>query len=208
MADEVEQVLRTGTRVAVKIVVTTAHLSAHLVRAAVRTYLRHRQQAKHQGEQSLKNLNAQGKQLDHVDISRSDLREIRAQMKKYAVDFSVLREPGTDTYHLYFKAQDADRLFQGMEKAAAAWTKDQDVSREQPQDKVKEPREKGPEKEPWEKGPAEVKVSDLAKDRVPMAEQLADAAKEAATRNAAVAAARAAVKVAEVSSTKVMEESL
>ena len=69
-----------------------------------------------QGEQSLKSLNAQGRQIESVDMDSADMKAFRRALRRYAVDFSVTREDRGGPYQVYFKAQDVDRVYLGLQK--------------------------------------------------------------------------------------------
>lgn len=76
------------------------------------------------GQISLKKLDAQGRQLESVKLDgQEDLRAIQRQMKKYHVDFSLYKEKGTNTYRLFFKAQDIDRIHLAMEQCVSDFEK-------------------------------------------------------------------------------------
>lgn len=58
------------------------------------------------GLQSLKSLEAQGSQLTPVDFHESDLQKVAAQLKKYQVDFSIMKNENGREHTLFFKAKD------------------------------------------------------------------------------------------------------
>lgn len=108
---------------AVQIKVTGGRLTSLVIREAMHYFLyQHRtgnqqrsaQSSTVHGEQSLKDLNAQNRPLNHVEVNSQDVENIRRELNRYGVDFSVLQEKD-GTFQLYFKAQDIDRVHQGME---------------------------------------------------------------------------------------------
>lgn len=66
------------------------------------------------GEQKLSKLNRQGKQLESVDLHGQDIKAFRQQLRKYSVDFSVMRDRNTGVYSVFFKSQDIDRVYAGL----------------------------------------------------------------------------------------------
>ena len=77
--------------------------------------LKNRNQIKH-GQQSLKKLNLQGNQLDIVKIPGQDIAAFRRQLNKYSVDFSVMKDRKTGEHLVFFKGQDTNRVYAGLEK--------------------------------------------------------------------------------------------
>lgn len=112
---------------AIQISISTDRITAEILRTVIRecTYRHHmksRQPAAVHGEQSLEDLNAQGRQLENVELKDQDVQNIRRELKRYEVDFSIMKEPDSDTYRLFFKSQDVDRVYLGLKK----WVKDFD----------------------------------------------------------------------------------
>ena len=50
-----------------------------------------------------------------MELPAGELRDIKKQLNQYGVDFAVLRD-GKEKVSLYFKAQDVDRVYKGMQK--------------------------------------------------------------------------------------------
>lgn len=97
--------------------------TGQIMTIAVQQYLMGRQigrsKAVHvvQGEQSLKELSAQGRELKRETVHEKDLQTWRRELKRYEVDFHVMKVPGReDVYYLFFKAQDIDRVDLGLGK--------------------------------------------------------------------------------------------
>lgn len=67
------------------------------------------------GQQSLQNLNKQGRQLESVNLPGEDIKAFRQQLKRYNVDFSVMKDGNTGEQTVFFKAQDVDRVYKGLE---------------------------------------------------------------------------------------------
>lgn len=81
----------------------------------IQQLLRQRDQVGH-GQQSLKKLNLQGKKLEQVEIPGEDVRALRRELNRYAVDFSITRNAANENYMVYFKSQDVDRVYTGLKK--------------------------------------------------------------------------------------------
>lgn len=92
-----------------------AKFTAQGIAAALRTLLESPERVRH-GEQSLKTLNLQNRELSSMDVAGSDVKQLGRMLKKYAVDFAVEHDKGSGTYTLYFKAQDRDRLNRGLKE--------------------------------------------------------------------------------------------
>ena len=90
------------------------------------------------GEQSMKQLNKQGRQLVPVDVDNSTIRTVKQQMKQYAVDFAITKEKDTDKMFLWFKSQDVDRVEQALKNCIAACKDEQGPKLEQICEKAKE----------------------------------------------------------------------
>lgn len=68
------------------------------------------------GEQKLAMLNKQGRQLESVDLHSQDIKAFRQQLRKYSVDFSVMKDRASGNYSVFFKSQDVDRVYAGLAK--------------------------------------------------------------------------------------------
>jgi len=75
--------------------------------AAILRELGKRDQNIQHGIQSLKSLTAQGNQLTPVNIQERDLLKVANDLKKYQVDFSVMKNESGTEHTLFFKAKDA-----------------------------------------------------------------------------------------------------
>ncbi|MBC1890062.1 PcfB family protein [Listeria booriae] len=101
---------------AVELTIRTTKLTSNMVLKAIQLFISSSHQAYKKkknkpitGEQKLKDLTAQGKKLEAVDINQSDLVAIKKELARYEVDFSVIKE-GADIYRIFFKAQDSERI--------------------------------------------------------------------------------------------------
>lgn len=120
----------------VQVTFSTTKLSLRTMLSAIRKLLdqikqhKERQNSTAHGEQSLRKLNLQGKELESVPIDdRRDLQRFRRQLNRYAVDFSVKRDRKTGEYSVFFKGQDSDRIYTALEKVVKTAVIDRDNRR-------------------------------------------------------------------------------
>lgn len=103
-------------------VAAVQRFTGQIMMTAVRQYLMGRRIGRSkavravQGEQSLEDLNAKGKELKRFEFHEKDLQTWRQGLKQYGVDFHIMQVPDKDTYYLFFKAQDIDRVNLGLGK--------------------------------------------------------------------------------------------
>lgn len=69
------------------------------------------------GEQSIARLNRQQRPLENSEINAEELSNIKRQLKSYAVDFAVTKDKASGSYHLWFKAQDLERVQFALQNA-------------------------------------------------------------------------------------------
>ena len=169
--------------------------------------------AQHTGKQSLENLQSKGKALDHVQISNEDVKAFERELKKYNIDFSLMKEDG-DKYSAFFKGQDTaiihkalEDCLRNLENEAPQDTLNEELTSELPDindltednatqdnvvdDTVKDIPDIANEKDNISdtKDPElkKEKVKDKLKDKKPTKEVLDDATKKADEKNAALA---------------------
>lgn len=104
---------------AVRVQTDAVRLTTTLLRQLIRATVQSHQQQN--GEMKLKTLNAQGRQLESVELPGEDVQRLRRQLKRYQVDFSVLRDRESGKYEIFFKSQDAERVYKGLEQVVADW---------------------------------------------------------------------------------------
>ena len=68
------------------------------------------------GEQKIEKLNMQGKQLENVTLMDEDIKSFRKELKKYGVDFAVVKDKQTGEHSVFFKGQDIERVYMSLEK--------------------------------------------------------------------------------------------
>ncbi|MEJ4200220.1 PcfB family protein [Enterococcus faecium] len=80
--------------------------------------------------------------LEHIDVSKTDLKPLANELKKYKVDFAVKRNKETEKIHVFFKAQDRDTLNLALENVLQKFANEKEQNREQQQEKPKKDIEK------------------------------------------------------------------
>lgn len=66
------------------------------------------------GKQSLHDLSAQNRELSSIQVSDEDIKVLKKEFKSYAVDFSVFHDKADQSTHIYFKAQDVERVYAAL----------------------------------------------------------------------------------------------
>lgn len=100
---------------AVQIIFKASTLSLGVIMQAAQAAVRNHNGLQY-GEQKLKTLNKQGKQLENVAMTGEDVKEFRKQLNHLGVDFSVMKDRNTGEYSVFFKGQDTDRVYTALEK--------------------------------------------------------------------------------------------
>ncbi|EMF0244160.1 PcfB family protein [Enterococcus hirae] len=80
--------------------------------------------------------------LEHIDVSKTDLKPLTNELKKYKVDFAVKRNKETGKIHVFFKAQDRDTLNLALENVLQKFTNEKEQNREQQQERPNKDIEK------------------------------------------------------------------
>lgn len=80
--------------------------------------------------------------LEHIDVSKTDLKPIANELKKYNLDFAVKRNKETGKIHVFFKAQDRDTLNLALENVLQKFANEKEQNREQQQEKPNKDIEK------------------------------------------------------------------
>lgn len=79
------------------------------------------------GQQSIAQLNKQGRQLTSVDVDSTTIRAVKRQLKQYSVDFAITKEKGTGKMYLWFKGQDVERIQAALQNCIAEMGKQRDA---------------------------------------------------------------------------------
>jgi len=99
---------------AIEVTTRATAITLAALKSIIQTLIENRHSIEH-GEQGLKKLNLQNKQLESVELSGEDIKDFKKQLNKYSVDFSVMKDKTTGHHTIYFKAQDTDRVYTGLE---------------------------------------------------------------------------------------------
>lgn len=114
----------------VKVVLEVTKLSERALRAAMQKTLKiwkehHDPQKLHHGQQTVKQLAAQGKGMARIDVEHSGISSFNRVARKYGVDFAPYKT-GNGKYYVFFKAPDADAMTAAFTEYAARKVKRQD----------------------------------------------------------------------------------
>lgn len=101
---------------AIEVSIKAGRLTLKAVVGALRALIASRGKIKH-GEQSIRRLNLQNRQLESMEVPGEDIKAFRRELNKYSVDFSVYKDKETGAYSVFFKGQDIDRVHYGIENA-------------------------------------------------------------------------------------------
>ena len=107
---------------AVQVEWKAAKITAAALKGLIEQILANRKKITH-GEQSLKKLNLQGKKLESIELTGEDMQAFKRELNKYAVDFSIKKDTETQNYTVFFKGQDVDRVYKGLQKCVENFQK-------------------------------------------------------------------------------------
>lgn len=107
---------------AVQVEWKAAKITAAALKGLIEQILANREKITH-GEQSLKKLNLQGKKLESIELTGEDMQAFKRELNKYAVDFSIKKDTETQNYTVFFKGQDVDRVYKGLQKCVENFQK-------------------------------------------------------------------------------------
>ncbi|WP_438734523.1 PcfB family protein [Enterococcus sp. AZ128] len=94
------------------------------------------------GKQRYSRLKKQGT-LEHVDVSKTELKPLMQEMKKYKIDFSVKENKETGKIHVFFKAKDRDTLNIALENLVAKFDNQKEMEKEPTKESSLDTKEKG-----------------------------------------------------------------
>jgi hypothetical protein len=130
---------------AIKVTLKGTQISFRVLKALIQTLLENRDKISH-GEQSLKKLNLQNKQLESVPITSNDIKALRKELNRYSVDFHIMKDRNSGEHTVFFKGQDVDRVYQGLSNCIKNF--DRDTVKKKPiKEVIKEATEKVAERE-------------------------------------------------------------
>lgn len=111
------------------------------------------QKTRQTGSQSLSQLKKGHDQISVVSLEgKADLLALRKELKKYKVDFSVVKD-GTNNWKVFFKAKDAEVMATAFENVVASFDKEtpKETNKEATAEKASETKEKEPNAKNQEK---------------------------------------------------------
>lgn len=93
--------------------VSSAKMTGRVLAAAIREYLRHKQNKQHtlpKGRQSIKQLVESGAALSNIEITEKNIRSFEPIAKKYGLDCALKKDISTTPprYLVFFKGKDVD----------------------------------------------------------------------------------------------------
>ena len=98
---------------------TGGRLTAELLKAAMREYLKHAAEPPH-GKQSVKSLVKQGAGVQSIEITDRNIKSFERVARKYGIDFALKKDKANGKYIVFFKARDADALNEAFKEYTAA----------------------------------------------------------------------------------------
>lgn len=124
MAGDIDdQVIRMGEKALqldFRATVVTARLLRSLLRKALSEPVEESKIIR--GEQDLQQLREKGTTLEQVPVDKSDLRQLRRELQRVGVDYSILKDRDTGIYSVFFKTQEANTIRIALEKCIASAT--------------------------------------------------------------------------------------
>ena len=100
---------------AVMVTLKAADMTIAGLKNMITALLEKRKTAAH-GEQALRKLNLQNMQLENVEMPNQDMKDFRRHLKKYSVDFAIMKDRKSREHTAFFKAQDVNRIYAGLER--------------------------------------------------------------------------------------------
>lgn len=137
---------------AIKVEWKAVEITAEALKALIRQLIENKDKIKH-GQQSLSKLNTQGKKLEQIELTGEDMKNFRRELNKYSVDFSVMKDRTSGNHTVFFKGQDIDRVYAGLQKCVQDFSKGKRPIKEVMRDAEEKAaqraadRQKAPEKE-------------------------------------------------------------
>lgn len=107
---------------AVKVEWKTVEITAKALKALIQQLIENKEKIQH-GQQSLSKLNLQGKKLEQVELTGEDMKNFRREMNRYSVDFSIMKDRTSGNYTVFFKGQDVERVYAGLQKCVQNFDK-------------------------------------------------------------------------------------
>lgn len=137
---------------AIKVEWKAVEITAEALKALIRQLIENKDKIQH-GQQSLSKLNLQGKKLEQIELTGEDMKNFRRELNRYSVDFSVMQDRTSGNHTVFFKGQDIDRVYAGLQKCVQDFNKGKRPIKEVMRDAEEKAeqraasRQKAPEKE-------------------------------------------------------------
>jgi len=107
---------------AIKVEWKAVEITAEALKALIRQLIENKDKIQH-GQQSLSKLNLQGKKLEQIELTGEDMKNLRRELNRYSVDFSVMQDRTSGNHTVFFKGQDIDRVYAGLQKCVQDFNK-------------------------------------------------------------------------------------
>jgi hypothetical protein len=110
---------------AIKVLWNTSEVTRESMLALCQKLLSYRKSIRY-GKQSLRQLNRHERQLDRVEMADEDIKAFKRELRRYAVDYSLTQDKETGVFQVYFKSQDVERIYAGLERCVANYANNRD----------------------------------------------------------------------------------
>ena len=107
------------------------HLTASMLRAAIRKYLQHLEKQKQiaeknaerlpEGRQTMKDLMRHNARLTNIEVTDRNIRDFEKTARKYSIDFALKKDKAAEKprYLVFFKARDVDVMTAAFKEYSA-----------------------------------------------------------------------------------------
>ncbi len=107
------------------------HLTASMLRAAIRKYLQHLEKQKQiaeknaerlpEGRQTMKDLMRHNARLTNIEVTDRNIRDFEKTARKYNIDFALKKDKAAEKprYLVFFKARDVDVMTAAFKECSA-----------------------------------------------------------------------------------------
>lgn len=116
------------------------------------------------GKQPLKYLSKQNVALDSIPVSNIDIKQMTAQLKRYGIDFSVVKNRQTNDFNLFFKGTDTAAISNALEQVVGERSSDKEESKK-PLKEQKDKAQQKADKQNAEKAAEKAKAQEQQKNR-------------------------------------------
>lgn len=98
---------------AISITLKSGKISIKVLLALIHGLIRNANAPKH-GKQSIKNLNKHNTALSSMEFESVQIKQLCSDLKKYGVDFSVMKDKTTGGVVVWFKGRDAEQIHSAL----------------------------------------------------------------------------------------------